>query len=196
MKPLGPVARKGDYEIRSAPFKIASRFIAEHHYARGGANTAVAMHGLFSKTSGRLVGVAQWLPPTKNAALSVCSDWRAVLALSRLAIAPSEPQNAASLLIGGSIRILRRDKRWKYLLSYADLGQGHTGRIYLATNWIDRGLVKGCPAWIDPASGRQVSKKATRSRTHAEMDSLGYQRVAATPKRKFVFPLAAARGAR
>lgn len=189
VKPLGPLARKGDYEIRPVPFKVGARFIAEHHYARGGANTAVAMHGLFKKSSGKLVGVAQWLPPTKNVGASVCSDWRAVLALSRLAIAPSEPKNAASLLIGGSIRKLRRDKRWKCLVSYADLGQGHEGRIYRATNWLECGLTQKRARWIDPKTGKQVARKATKDRTHAEMEQLGFERGEDSYKRKFVFPL-------
>lgn len=188
-RPEGPVARKRDYEIRPVEHRTGAQFIAAHHYARGASNTAVAMHGLFRRDTDELVGVAQWLPPTKNVAASVCTDWRGVLALSRLAIAPSEPQNAASLLIGGSIRKLRRDSRWKCLVSYADTGRGHDGRIYRATNWRDCGLVRGYPRWIDPTTGRQVAKKATHNRTYAEMEARGYRREPPAPKRKFVFPL-------
>jgi len=189
MRPEGPVARKSDYAIRPVPHREGARFIAQHHYARGTSNTAVAMHGLFRRDTGELVGVAHWLPPTKNVGASVCSDWRGVLALSRLAIAPGEPQNAASLLIGGSIRVLKRDRRWKCLVSYADLGQGHEGRIYRATNWQDCGLTTARERWVDPKTGKQVARKATKDRTHAELERLGFMRAGKSRKRKFVFPL-------
>lgn len=42
MRPEGPVARKSDYEIRLVPHREGARFIAQHHYARGTSNTAVA----------------------------------------------------------------------------------------------------------------------------------------------------------
>lgn len=187
MKPDGPVARKSDYVFRDAPFSELAAFIRREHYAKGCSNTAVFAHGLFRED--RLVGAALWLPPTKTCAKTVHEDWKRVLSLSRLAILGSEPQNAASLLIGRSIRAIRRTKRWAALVTYADESQGHTGTIYRASNWVDRGVTKPEPRWVD-ANGRQVSRKAgRRTRTKAQMEALGYRMVGKFRKRKFVMAL-------
>lgn len=187
MKPDCLVARRSDYEVRDCPLSDAAALIRAEHYARGCSNTAVYRHGLYK--ADRLVGVALWLPPTKNCAKTVHpTEWRRVLALSRLAVLPSEPQNSESLLIGASIRKIRREKKWVGLVTFADLSQGHTGKIYKATNWEDRGLTKPEPRWEDHA-GRQVSRLSTKSRTAAQMVDLGYRMVGKFPKRKFVMLL-------
>lgn len=190
MKPACPVARRTDYEVRDIPHADAVAFIAAHHYAKGAANTSVARHGLFR--GGVLVGVAMWLPPTRVCAESVHPDWRRVLSLSRLAVAPSEPQNAASLLIGASVRALKKSKRWAALVTFADESQGHTGAIYKATNWEEKGRTAPEPRWEAP-DGTQVSRRATRSRTAAEMRALGYRVVGRFAKLKFILILERAR---
>jgi hypothetical protein len=189
MKPDCPVARRNDYAIHDCPHDVASRFVAQHHYARGASNTGVYSHGLVRVADGQLVGVAMWLPPTRVAAESVAGEaWRGVLALSRLAVAESEPQNATTILLGASMRRVMRDDRWHTLLTYADTRQGHTGAIYRATNWTHVEVRKGDPCWVDPKTGRQVARKsAGASRTAAQMEQLGYERLAPVPKHKFVF---------
>ena len=186
MKPDVPVARREDYEIRDCPLHEAAAFISATHYARGCANTAVYVHGLYRGDT--LVGAALWMPPTKVCAQTVHPEWRRVLALSRLAIAPGEPQNAASILIGESVRRIRRDRKWKALVTFADESQGHSGTIYRATNWVYVGRTKPEPRWED-ASGRQVARKATKSRTAAQMDALGYRMVGKFSKHKFILVL-------
>jgi hypothetical protein len=135
-----------------------------------------------------MVGAALWMPPTKVCAQTVHPEWRRVLALSRLAVAPGEPQNAASILIGESVRRIRREGKWKALVTFADESQGHTGTIYRATNWTYIGRTAPEPRWED-AAGRQVARKATRSRTKAEMQALGYKMVGRFSKHKFVITL-------
>lgn len=187
MKPECPVARKSDYTFRDAPLAELAAFIRAEHYAKGCSNTAVYAHGMYC--NGRLVGAALWLPPTKVCAQSVHPDWRRVLSLSRLAIASSEPQNAASMLIGRSVRAIRKSKRWAALVTYADESQGHTGTIYKATNWTDCGVTKPEPRWVD-AAGRQVSRKVgPKTRTAAQMVALGYRCEGKFRKRKFVMVL-------
>jgi len=189
MKPQGAVARRGDYSVREIPHAEAVVFIEQHHYARGASNTSVFAHGLFR--GDRLVGAALWLPPTKVCAVSVArrlkhEEWKRVLSLSRLALAPTEPTNAESLFIGRSIRAVWRDSRWRSLVTFADGSQKHTGTIYRATNWIDAGVTKPEPRWVD-STGRQVSRKCgRRSRTAAEMRALGCICVGSFSKRRFV----------
>lgn len=190
MKPAGPVLRRSDYLIDSIPLGMAQELIAAFHYARGSANTAVYRHGLFHRDDPLgCLGAALWMPPTRAAAEAVDPDWRRVLTLSRLVIEPGMPTNAASFLLGQSIRLIRRDGRFRTLVTYADEGQGHTGAIYRATNWAYTGTRPGDPVWID-ARGRQVARKAGPvSRTADQMRALGYRDTGRSRKHRFVLRL-------
>jgi hypothetical protein len=182
-------ARAADYRVERVPHADARAFIAEHHYARGCANTSTDAFGLFR--AGVLVGAAVWMPPTRVCAESVNREhWRKVVALSRLAVAPTEPTNAASLFIGAMLRNLRQARRWVAAVTFADESQGHTGAIYKATNWQYVGRTKPEARWLD-AEGRQVSRLATKSRTAADMAKLGHRMSGKFSKHKFVFPLSA-----
>ena len=154
MKPTGPVARRRDYVVEECSHAAALEFITTTHYARGASRTAVHTHRLRRVSDGAMVGAAMWLPPTKVAAQSVAGEqWREVLSLSRLAVSEGEPQNAASLLLGGSMRLVARDERWSTYLTYADTRHGHTGAIYRATNWQYVGAVGGGRRGLTRAPG-------------------------------------------
>jgi hypothetical protein len=186
--PAGSHLRKSDYAVRECPLGTALSFLREFHYAGGRATTCTYGHGLFRRNC--LVGVALWMPPTRVAALSVDDDWQGVLALSRLAVAPAEPTNAASFLLGRSMRLVAADRRFHTLLTYADERRGHTGAVYRATNWDYLGVVQGAASWVD-SDGHQVSARfgpptARGTRTAAEMAGLGYERIASSRKHKFV----------
>lgn len=183
------VARRGDYVFdTSVPLVEARGLVEMYHYAKGASNTAVALHG-FRDNQTRLVAIAWWLPPTKVAAKSVSKEeWRFVLSLSRLVVHPDEPKNVCSMLIGASIRELRRQGVWRHLVTYADHSQGHTGAIYRATNWKHVGRTGPYPKWVD-AEGRQRSRKATKSRTASQMEALGMRMVGRFHKEKFVMHL-------
>lgn len=178
---------KSEYTVADLTQSQARNLVERYHYARGMSNTAVFRHGLFRVGEGEPLGCAVWLPPTKQAALSVAGDdWRAVLSLSRLVVVPGMPTNAASFLMGRSMRIVRRDQRWRHVVTYADEGEGHTGAIYLATNWESQGVTSKTPRWRDPETGKLVATLATKTRTAAEMRDLGYVREEPTAKRRFV----------
>ena len=67
---LDTVLRASDYEVRPVPLADGRAFIIKHHYSKGCSNTAVYVHGLFRKNEDTLLGVAQWLPPTRVTAVS------------------------------------------------------------------------------------------------------------------------------
>jgi len=189
MRPATPVLDRAEYEVRPTDRASAIALVTQYHYAKGGPNTGVAFDGLYLRGSHRILGVAWWLPPTKVAAQTVHEDWRRVLCLTRLVVLDEVPQNGASFLLAASIRRLRKGGYWKALVTYADEGQGHTGAIYRATNWVYRGTRPGDPVWLDRA-GRQVSRKSgPRSRTSAEMLALGYVNTGRTRKHKFTMDL-------
>lgn len=82
---------------------------------------------------------------------------KSVLELSRLVIT-TETKNAASWLIGASLRELSKLGNW-VLVSYADCNDhvGHVGYIYQATNWVYTGQGTAEPAWVDPRDGKVLS---------------------------------------
>jgi len=181
--------KASDYEVRSIKHSIGKSFIIEHHYAKGCSNTQVYGHGLFKKGEEELLGVAMWLPPTRVACESVNrEDWKKVLSLTRLAIHPTVPTNGASFLIAASIKLIKKDGRFKTLVTYADEGQNHKGMIYKATNWVYVGRTGPYVKWVN-GEGKQTSAKATKNRTVAEMISLGMKRVGSYHKHKFVMHL-------
>ena len=184
--PSEEVLKASDYEVRTVPLSQGRAFIIAHHYSKGCSNTAVYVHGLFKKGYEELLGVAQWLPPTRVAAESVNREnWQRVLSLTRLAVHPDVPKNGATFLMARSMRLIEQDQKWVSLVTYADEFMGHTGAIYRAANWEYIGLMKPNPRWED-AQGRQVARKATKSRTNAEMEALGYRLVGSYRKHKFV----------
>ena len=181
--------RAKDWEVKDVTPAEARAFVCLHHYSKGCSHTRVYSHGLYRAGGDILLGVAIWLPPTKGAAQTVNSEqWRKVLSLSRLAIHPDVPNNAATFLMGRSIRIIRQEGRFVSLVTYADEFMGHTGAIYRASNWVYLGRVKGTPRWED-ANGRQVAIKSTVNRTYAQMRALGYRNVGTFAKHKFLMHL-------
>lgn len=184
--------RKSAREVRDADFGAAKRLVEMHHYARGGSNTYVYCHGLFRTGEPELKGVAWWLPPTRVAAESVNREcWTKVLSLTRMAITPDCPRNAASFLLARSIKMIRREGRFVSLVTYADEAQGHRGDVYRAANWNYVGRTGPYPRWVDPANGRQIAPKATVNRTKAKMEALGYEKTGTFYKHKFVLHLRA-----
>lgn len=179
--------RRQEWRIRGCTQAEAVDFISRVHYTGGSPNTSVARHALCTLDDDKLHGVALWLPPTKAAAVSVNREnWRGVLALSRLCIAPGMPTNSASFLLGSSMRLLDRST-WPTLLTYADTREGHTGAIYRATNWVCLGEVPGSDAWQHAVTGeRRGRKRGGRNLSAGEMRDAGFMRLPSMPKVKFV----------
>jgi hypothetical protein len=195
----GTHARRCEYIVKPIPLSIARDLVKQEHYTHSAANTAVTSHGLV-RCDGEVVGAALWLPgPTPGAAKTVEPvEWRRVLHLSRVVVSPGEPTNAASLLVGRSVQLIRSKNHelrkqgkptWKTLLTYADEGRrGHGGTIYKATNWEPLGKTVPERAWVTP-DGQQVSRKATKTRTKAELEALGLTYLGTFHKQKFVMRL-------
>lgn len=187
---LSHLLRSEEWEVRPAELKIAQELVRSHHYSKGGSNTACYVHGLFNVQSGKLHGVAWWLPPTRVACESVnAQHWQRVISLTRMVMVPDTPKNACSFLLARSVRLIKQDRRFMSLVTYADESQGHSGGVYKASNWHYVGRTGPYPRWIDPQSGRQVAPKATRNRTKAQMEALGYEKQGPFFKHKYVLHL-------
>jgi hypothetical protein len=181
--------RASEWEVCPAVAAEARALIAAEHYAKGASNTYCYLHGLFRKECETLFGVAWWLPPTRVAAESVNREhWTRVLALSRLVVAPGVPKNAASFLLSRSVKLIKAEGRFVSLVTYADTEQKHTGGIYRAANWNYVGVTKPSPVWVD-ATGKRVARKATHSRSNAQMLEAGCTHLGNFPKHKFTLHL-------
>lgn len=180
--------RKRDWIVADVDMTTAYELIVEEHYAKGASNTAVYLHGLYPSNwlwHNECVGVAWWIPPTKHAGIALAGDgWGGVLSLSRLAIRPDVPKNAASFLLSKSVRLIDRT-RWPTLVTYADSWRGHTGTIYRAAGWTYDGETK--PGAVYSIKGRMTARKAgNRTRTHADMMALGAEFHGQHSKSRFV----------
>lgn len=188
MKPDVPVLSKKNYEVRASPLRTAQDLVEKFHYSKGGSNTGTYVHGLYAKDNPlECLGIAWWIPPTKGCAINSYpqGDWKKVISLSRLVVHPDVPQNGASFLMGKSIQMIKKDRRFECLVTYGDTWRGHSGAIYKATNWEYLGLTKPTDVWVDKR-GRMVARKAgPKTRTRAQMQAIGYTCVGNFPKHKY-----------
>jgi hypothetical protein len=186
-KPNKPVARKKDYEFDVCPNRVARRLVEKHHYAKSASfmGTAFCLWHRGGKPEDA-VAAAITLPPLPPAAKKHAHTTpERVTALSRVVVEPGEPQNVASMLVSRVLKQTAKDRKYDTVLTYADMAEGHTGAIYRATNAEYLGTSKPKVYWVDPATGRRVSLKATKSRTHAEMRALGYEKRVSPGKHVF-----------
>lgn len=58
-----------------------------------------------------------------------------VLELRRLCLIDDTPKNAESFFVSRTIKWLKGNTDWEFILSYADMEQGHSGVIYRASNF-------------------------------------------------------------
>lgn len=183
MKPDGDCLRASGWFVADCDLAKGQGMVRRHHYAGGGSNTAVAMHGLYRTADESLHGVTWWLPPV-NVSPKTWPTKGEVLSLSRMVILPETPKNAATFLLARSSK--RIGLEWQCLVTYADTWRGHTGLIYKAAGWEELGMTK--PEAVYTIDGRMVSKKiGPRTRSHAEMIGIGATFEGKFPKHRFRF---------
>jgi hypothetical protein len=86
-----------------------------------------------------------------------------VLELRRLCLVDDTPKNAESFFVGKTLKWLRKNTDWEFVLSYADAEQGHTGVIYRASNFNYLGQTK-------PGKSLEVDGKKFHVRTLSMLD--------------------------
>jgi hypothetical protein len=147
---------KMDYTIKQIDSKSATKMVVENHYLHRRASTMFA-YGLFDGEE--MIGCVIYGKPASNAlCVGVCGPEESskVLELTRLWIKDGTPKNTESFLIGRSLRLLPKDK--DIIVSYAEIGAGHIGVVYQATNWIYTGMSDRHVEW------RLDGKSASHSR--------------------------------
>lgn len=182
---------KSKYIVKNISLEKARYLVEKNHYAKSATNTGVYTHGLFHIDDQiNPIGVAWWLPPTKNAAIATFpeGDWRSVLSLTRLAIIDTAPRNSASFLLSKSMKLIDVEK-WKCLVTYADTWRNHTGAIYKACNWEYMGMTKPSPVFINEKGLMMGRKRGSKNLTINDLSELGFKKIGDYAKHKFRFIL-------
>ena len=86
-----------------------------------------------------------------------------VLELRRLCLIDDTPKNAESFFVGRTLRWLRQNTGWEFVISYADEEQGHKGVIYKASNFKSLGKTS-------PGKKLEVDGKSFHIRTLSMLD--------------------------
>lgn len=183
---------KNQWEVRPLNTKgtdriITEDFVEKYHYHNGMGKVCTNIFGLYYKADpNTLHGVSVWNVPAYGAAKSVSNIPNQVLGLTRFCLVDDRPENAGSFLISKSIKSL--DKKYGMLLTYADNAQNHDGGLYRASNWNYNGLTNELACWIDPVTGRGVSKKSGKNNyNNADMVAMGYKYIGKYSKHKFTY---------
>jgi hypothetical protein len=116
--------------------QTADLWVTKKHYSR---RASIFWAGFGLEINGKLEGVVvygQPSPPIQKHAFKD-RDFR-LYELSRLVVQTKE-KNAASFLIGNSLKLLEKPCA---VVSYADSEWGHCGFVYQATNWLYTGATK------------------------------------------------------
>ena len=126
--------------MRVLPIKYeeVTPWLLEKHYAKRLPSISYSF-GLYRENE--LVGVITYGVPASNSLCEgICGveNKHLVIELNRLCLLNNQ-KNEASFLVGNSIKLLPKPL---IIVSYADSGQGHTGYIYQATNFIFTGTTK------------------------------------------------------
>ncbi len=105
--------------------------VVERHYLGSMPAAATRCFGVYLDKA--LVGAVVFTAGARNAHLLLKAGRPGdVLTLARLWLSDDLPTNSESRVIAVCLRALRREERWKAVITYADPAAGHTGVIYRA----------------------------------------------------------------
>ena len=157
-----PRAALHSLNVQPIPLLAARKLIERNHYFHSLPGGTHLTFGVFSE--GSLVGALMLgVGPFNSPSLVKGANAGDCLTLTRLWLADELHPNSESRVLGVLVRALRRDTQVKFLLTYADMAQGHLGTIYQATNWTYTGLSDAMPLY-DVGDGRL---RHSRSLSHA-----------------------------
>lgn len=148
--------------VRSVPPRVIRHLIVEHHYLRAMPAACWRCFGVYAGDN--LMGAAVFTAgPRHGYRVLTGARPQQVAVLARLWLSDDLPKNAESRVIGILLRLLRRERQWKLLLSYADPAAGHSGIIYRATGWLYLG--RGQPSrYLDLGDGELVHPRTAYGR--------------------------------
>jgi hypothetical protein len=137
------VKAKDIFYIKEVQKSEAYEFVKTYHYLGDAKFFAKFSYALINKKTEKILGVATFSNPQGNVALKgwfgLPNTDQTVLELSRLCILPElNGTNATSYLLGGSIRLLKKEGV-RAVITLADDSR-HSGSIYQVCNFTYYGL--------------------------------------------------------
>ena len=135
------------YEVHPISYQDAMSMVTESHYLHRKAPASHA-YGLFDESGGLVGCITYGTPASRSLCVGLAGPDEAehVSELTRLWIADITPRNAESFLISKSLKLLPLEK--DIVVSYAEIGAGHVGTVYQATNWIYTGMSDRHVEWL------------------------------------------------
>ena len=98
-----------------------------------------------------MAGIIIYGTPATNAVrVSVCGadEKDRVIELTRMWVKDRTPQNTESFFISRSLGLLKKLTEKDIIISYSDLGEGHVGIIYRASNFLRAGVSVTTSDWV------------------------------------------------
>ena len=128
------------YTVENISFSDNVRaFLRKWHYSDYVNIQAKEVFGLFRDGAflPEMVGVCIYTRPAGPTAAQKYypQDPDKCLELRRLCLVDDTPKNAESFFVSRTLKWLRKNTDWKFVVSYADPEQGHKGVIYRAANF-------------------------------------------------------------
>jgi hypothetical protein len=175
-----------DYIIQPISNALAMSVVIREHYLHRRAPCSFAF-GLFLREE--LKGVICYGTPssaTLRKGLAGPENISNVIELTRLWVSDDVPKNGESFLIGNTVRKVDKE----FVVSFAEIQQGHLGIVYQATNWIYTGLSAKRTNWHVDGDTRHSQSLADEYRTVAELRERFGDRFTLVPrprKHRYVF---------
>jgi len=185
-----PALHPKDLVLAPIPHAVANRLVRAHHYLHSAPTGLRLSLGVFAR--GALRGVVQFNAGPRGArSLFQGASAAEVLSLCRLWLDDRLPRNSESRVLAVACRLLARHTLAKAIVSYADPGAGHVGRIYRAAGWLYLGQSEPQPLLAlddgPPRHTRSVSSLLhTHSRRYLERHGFRVRLVPTTPKLLYV----------
>jgi hypothetical protein len=189
------------YTVEHISFSDTVRaFLGKWHYSNYVNIQAKEVFGLFREGTflPELVGVCIYTRPAGPTAAQKYypQDPDKCLELRRLCLIDDTPKNAESFFVSRTLKWLKKNTDWKFVVSYADPEQGHQGTIYKASNFKYEGvtspgtslLVDGEPFHIRTLTMMDRPYGVEINRRYKEKDP-GIQIVKTKPKHIYTYSL-------
>ena len=129
-----------DFKIELASRKEIKSFIETWHYSK-------SINGLKSNYCFKLINNENIIGAMIYGKIGMANVWKKyvnkendLIELRRLCCIDDTPKNTESYFIGFTLRWLKKNTKYKLVISYADSNYNHTGTIYRASNFKYSGM--------------------------------------------------------
>ena len=161
-----------DFTIEPVPKKAVDSFIKKWHYSQSTRGLHIShCFGLYSDDGPfglpRMIGAMIYgIPAMYGVAERYYQDNPSVvIELNRLCCIDDTPKNTESYFIGKTLNWLKHNTKYRLVLSYSDLAQGHEGIVYKASNFTDLGMTSQDRVLIvdgERYHSRMITKKSPK----------------------------------